>query len=100
MNLGLQRPDISHLQDEIRGHLHSRQKLYIPGTLLATEEKSESNRAKLADWIFQLVDRFRFRTETAFLAVNIVDRVLGLKPVLTEKLALLGVTALVMASKY
>lgn len=80
--------------------MNRREPLYVPRVLMSTDEKSNTNRIKLADWIFQLVDRFHFRSETAFLAINILDRVLGLRDVKTERLAILGVTALVMAAKY
>ena len=48
LNLGLQRPEILHLRDDILAHMNSTQMVYLPSNLLSTEEKSETNRAKLA----------------------------------------------------
>lgn len=61
---------------------------------------TESCRTKLVSWMFELSDRFRFKLETIYCAVNIVDRGLGLLKISLEKLPLLGVTALFMATKY
>ncbi|KAJ8326328.1 B-type cyclin [Batrachochytrium dendrobatidis] len=57
-------------------------------------------RTKLLCWIVQVHNRFRLMPETLFLTVNIIDRFLSLKQVLLEKLQLVGVTALLIASKY
>jgi len=54
----------------------------------------------MVSWIFDLSSRFGFKEETAYCAVNIVDKTLGLKRILLDRLPLLGVTALFMATKY
>lgn len=51
-------------------------------------------------WMLELAGRFGFRAETGLLAVNIVDRGLGVLRVGVEGLPRLGVTALFMATKY
>lgn len=38
--------------------------------------------------------------ETLYLTVNLVDRFLAVQPLLGEKLQLVGVTAMLLASKY
>lgn len=38
--------------------------------------------------------------ETLYLTVNLIDQFLALKPVVRKKLQLVGVTALLLASKY
>lgn len=38
--------------------------------------------------------------ETLYLTVNLIDRFLALKPVIRKKLQLVGVTAMLLASKY
>lgn len=50
--------------------------------------------------MFELGERFQFKEETAYNAVNIVDRSLGFLKISLEKLPLLGITALFMATKY
>ena len=51
-------------------------------------------------WIFDLSSRFYFKLETSLAAINIVDRALGLFKISLERLPLLGITALFMATKY
>lgn len=51
-------------------------------------------------WIMDLSSRFYFKLETSLAAINIVDRALGLFKISLEKLPLLGITALFMATKY
>jgi G2/mitotic-specific cyclin 2 len=57
-------------------------------------------RGILVDWLIEVHTRFRLLPETLFLAVNIVDRFLSVKVVPLEKLQLVGVTAMFIASKY
>merc|ERR1740123_1567068 len=44
--------------------------------------------------------KFRMRTETLFLAVNIIDRYLSVRPVFRRSLQLVGVVAVFIAAKY
>jgi G2/mitotic-specific cyclin 2 len=57
-------------------------------------------RGILVDWLIEVHAKFRLLPETLFLCVNLVDRFLSCKAVGMEKLQLVGVTALFVASKY
>lgn len=57
-------------------------------------------RGILVDWLIEVHTRFHLLPETLFLAVNIIDRFLSAKPCKLEKLQLVGVTAMFIASKY
>jgi hypothetical protein len=57
-------------------------------------------RGILVDWLIEVHTRFRLLPETLFLAVNIIDRFLSTKVVPLDKLQLVGVTAMFIASKY
>jgi len=57
-------------------------------------------RGILVDWLIEVHAKFRLLPETLFLCVNIIDRFLSVRPVAMEKLQLVGVTALLIASKY
>ena len=57
-------------------------------------------RGILIDWLIEVHTRFRLLPETLFLAVNIIDRFLSSKVVPLDKLQLVGVTAMFIASKY
>ena len=57
-------------------------------------------RGILVDWLIEVHTRFRLLPETLFLAINIVDRFLSSKVVPLDKLQLVGITAMFIASKY
>jgi G2/mitotic-specific cyclin 2 len=57
-------------------------------------------RGILVDWLIEVHARFRLLPETLFLCVNLVDRFLSSRPIGVDKLQLVGITALLVASKY
>eukprot|EP00929_Paragymnodinium_shiwhaense_P111114 TRINITY_DN7871_c0_g1_i1.p1 TRINITY_DN7871_c0_g1~~TRINITY_DN7871_c0_g1_i1.p1 ORF type:complete len:557 (-),score=124.49 TRINITY_DN7871_c0_g1_i1:180-1850(-) len=58
-------------------------------------------RAILVDWLVEVHAKYRLRHDTLFLTVNIIDRYLSVnKRVARNKLQLVGVTALLVASKF
>ncbi|XP_038003089.1 G2/mitotic-specific cyclin-B2 [Motacilla alba alba] len=57
-------------------------------------------RAILVDWLIQVHSRFHLLQETLYMCVAIMDRFLQSHPVPRKKLQLVGVTALLIASKY
>ena len=57
-------------------------------------------RAILIDWLIDVHMKFKLSHETLFLAVNIIDRYLSKNQIHREKLQLLGISALFLASKY
>ncbi|CAB46666.1 G2/mitotic-specific cyclin cdc13 [Schizosaccharomyces pombe] len=57
-------------------------------------------RGILTDWLIEVHSRFRLLPETLFLAVNIIDRFLSLRVCSLNKLQLVGIAALFIASKY
>lgn len=57
-------------------------------------------RGILIDWLVEVHTRFHLLPETLFLAVNIIDRFLSEKVVQLDRLQLVGITAMFIASKY
>jgi G2/mitotic-specific cyclin 2 len=57
-------------------------------------------RGILVDWLIEVHARFRLLPETLFLCVNLLDRFLSARPISVDKLQLVGITALLVASKY
>ncbi|EAA34615.1 G2/mitotic-specific cyclin-B [Neurospora crassa] len=57
-------------------------------------------RGILIDWLIEVHTRFHLLPETLFLAVNIIDRFLSEKVVQLDRLQLVGITAMFVASKY
>ena len=54
----------------------------------------------LIDWLVEVAEEYRLESETLFLAVNYIDRFLSHVPVNRSKLQLVGVTCMLVASKY
>ena len=57
-------------------------------------------RSILVDWLVEVHLKFKMVPETLYLTVNLIDRYLELKQVRRSKLQLVGVSALLLASKY
>lgn len=57
-------------------------------------------RGILIDWLIEVHASFRLLPETLFLTVNIIDRFLSAEIVSLDRLQLVGVTAMFIASKY
>lgn len=64
------------------------------------EDITVKMRAILVDWLVDVHQKFKLSPETLYLTVNIIDRFLAVTPVKRRKLQLVGVTAMLIASKY
>ncbi|NWU84677.1 CCNB2 protein, partial [Onychorhynchus coronatus] len=76
------------LQQSVRPH-------YLDGRTLTGRM-----RAVLVDWLVQVHSRFHLLQETLYMCVALIDRFLQSHPVPRRKLQLVGVTAMLLASKY
>lgn len=54
----------------------------------------------MVEWIIDVHRKFRLMSETLYVTINIVDRYLSLKQIKKSELHLLGVTALLISTKY
>lgn len=61
---------------------------------------NEKMRAILIDWLIEVHLKFKLMPETLFLTINLIDRFLACHIVLRKNLQLVGVTAMLLASKY
>lgn len=57
-------------------------------------------RAILIDWLVEVHLKFKLVPETLYLTVNLIDRYLEKEQVNRQKLQLVGVTSMMIASKY
>ncbi|NXM02268.1 CCNB2 protein, partial [Tyrannus savana] len=76
------------LQQSVRPH-------YLDGKII-----NGRMRAILVDWLIQVHSRFHLLQETLYMCVALIDRFLQCHPVPRKKLQLVGVTAMLVASKY
>ncbi|XP_041082462.1 G2/mitotic-specific cyclin-B2-like isoform X2 [Polyodon spathula] len=72
----------------------------IRARYLEGQEINERMRAILVDWLIQVHSRFQLLQETLYMTIAIIDRFLQVQPVSRKKLQLVGVTAMLVASKY
>merc|ERR1719491_1265825 len=61
---------------------------------------NERMRSILVDWLVEVHLKFKLVPETLYLTINIIDRFLERQEVSRPKLQLVGVTALLIGSKY
>ncbi|NXM33342.1 CCNB2 protein, partial [Oxyruncus cristatus] len=76
------------LQQSVRPH-------YLEGTTI-----NGRMRAILVDWLVQVHSRFHLLQETLYMCVALIDRFLQSHPIPRKRLQLVGVTAMLLASKY
>ncbi|XP_010520744.1 PREDICTED: putative cyclin-A3-1 isoform X2 [Tarenaya hassleriana] len=63
-------------------------------------EVNANMRGVLVDWLVEVAEEYRLPADTLYLTVNYIDRCLSHKPLERKKLQLLGVTSMLIASKY
>lgn len=63
-------------------------------------EINEKMRAILVDWLIEVHHKFELSNETLYLTINIIDRFLSAKIVPRRELQLVGLGAMLIASKY
>ncbi|GJQ09783.1 hypothetical protein GpartN1_g1574.t1 [Galdieria partita] len=75
---------------------------FMPDPHYMTEQPdiNERMRAILIDWLVDVHLKFKLLPETLYLTVNLIDRFLSLQHITRQKLQLVGVTAMLIASKY
>ncbi len=61
---------------------------------------NEKMRAILVDWIIEVHLKFKLLPETLFLTISLIDRYLERVQIKRNNLQLVGVTAMLIASKY
>jgi G2/mitotic-specific cyclin-B, other len=71
-----------------------------PFYMLKQNHINERMRAILVDWLVEVHLKFKLVPETLYLTINLIDRYLTIKEVSRPKLQLVGVTSLLIASKY
>ncbi|XP_010494275.1 PREDICTED: putative cyclin-A3-1 isoform X1 [Camelina sativa] len=64
------------------------------------KDVTSSMRGVLVDWLVEVAEEYKLLSETLYLAVSYIDRFLSLKTVNRQRLQLLGVASMLIASKY
>jgi len=71
-----------------------------PDYMASQTDINERMRAILVDWLVEVHLKFKLMPETLFLTVNLIDRFLEARQVTRKNLQLVGVTAMLISSKY
>mmetsp|Transcript_8785 Transcript_8785/g.18006 ORF Transcript_8785/g.18006 Transcript_8785/m.18006 type:complete len:358 (-) Transcript_8785:99-1172(-) len=71
-----------------------------PTYMTSQRHINEKMRAILVDWLVEVHLKFKLVPETLYLCINLIDRFLKDREVSRQKLQLVGVTCLLIASKY
>jgi len=71
-----------------------------PHYMMEQPDINERMRAILIDWLVDVHLKFKLLPETLYLTVNLIDRFLSLQHITRQKLQLVGVTAMLISSKY
>lgn len=93
---------VAEYADEIFEYLRDLEVKSIPNPqYMAHQDELEwKTRGILIDWLIEVHTRFHLLPETLFLAINVIDRFLSEKVVQLDRLQLVGITAMFIASKY
>lgn len=74
--------------------------LPIPGYMSYQKDLRWAMRTVLVDWIIDVHYKLGLMPETLYLSVNLIDRFLSVRVVTISKLQLVGISGLLIASKY
>ena len=87
---------------EIYGNLRKKETELAPPVnyMSIQEDINEKMRGILIDWLIEVHLKFKLRQETLYLCFQLIDRFLENTNVQRQKLQLVGVTGLMLASKY
>ena len=66
----------------------------------SSKEVKDTSRAFLVEWIIDVHRKFRLVPETLYVTVYLIDRFLSLKQIKKSQLHILGVTSLLISTKY
>ncbi|KAL5994743.1 hypothetical protein ACLOJK_024796 [Asimina triloba] len=72
----------------------------VPDYMDSQVELNEKMRAILIDWLVEVHNKFELTQETLYLTIQIIDRYLSMKTVRRKEFQLVGMTAMLIASKY
>ncbi|KEH35765.1 putative cyclin [Medicago truncatula] len=94
-------PYVSDISDYLRTMEMQKKRRPMVGYLENVQRGISSNmRGTLVDWLVEVADEYKLLPETLHLSVSYIDRFLSIEPVSRSKLQLLGVSSMLIASKY
>lgn len=94
--------EVCEYVSDICSHMKNTEYDFIakPGYMKNQPDINEKMRAILIDWLVEVHLKFKLYPETLYLTVNLIDRFLEKEIVHRQHLQLVGVTSMLIASKY
>ncbi|CAN8267788.1 unnamed protein product [Cochlearia groenlandica] len=94
-------PYVTRIFDHLR-QIEGKEKSRPMNDYMERVQKDVTNnmRGVLIDWLVEVAEEYKLLSDTLYLTVSYVDRFLSVKAVNRQKLQLLGVSAMLIASKY
>jgi len=92
---------VAQYVNEIYEYLMEKEKEMVdPNYISRQVDINERMRSILVDWIVEVHRMFKLLPETLFLAIALIDRYLSITQISRDKLQLVGITSMLIASKY
>jgi len=93
---------VTEYVQDIFSYLHGIESKFMakPRYMRKQRDINHSMRSILVDWLVEVSQEYRLDAQTLFIAVSYIDRFLSEMSVQRGKLQLVGVTAMLLASKY
>lgn len=91
---------VEYVEDMYKYYKQIEEEIKIRDYMATQPELNQKMRSILIDWLIEVHQKFELLPETLYLTVNIVDRFLAAKSVPRRELQLVGISAMLMASKY
>ncbi|XP_045826114.1 G2/mitotic-specific cyclin C13-1-like [Trifolium pratense] len=100
-NEEIDEPYVSDIVDYLRTMEMQKKRRPMVGYMENVQTDITSNmRGTLVDWLTEVADEYKLLPETLHLSISYVDRFLSIQPVKRSKFQLLGVSSMLIASKY
>mmetsp|Transcript_60849 Transcript_60849/g.144870 ORF Transcript_60849/g.144870 Transcript_60849/m.144870 type:complete len:394 (+) Transcript_60849:79-1260(+) len=93
---------IDYVGEIMNNLIESEAKLMPSATYMDTVQHdiNPTMRGILVDWLVEVAEEYKLSSENLYLSTNFADRFLSVMPVMRGKLQLVGVTCMLLASKY
>lgn len=100
-DIGNQLAVVDYIEDIYSFYRKAEMQYCVPPNYMSNQlHINEKMRAVLIDWLIEVHYKFKLMPETLFLTTNLIDRYLALQSVERKNLQLVGMTAMLVASKY
>ncbi|GAB4852284.1 cyclin [Ancistrocladus abbreviatus] len=95
-------PDyVSDIYDYLRNMEMEMKRRPLPDYIEKIQKDISANmRGVLVDWLVEVAEEYKLLSETLYLTISFIDRFLSINPLQRRRLQLLGVSSMLIASKY